>query len=62
MEQRIREQIETLKRQRAEFVQQAQLRIAAFDGAIHALEGLLKEDESDAGENEEAVTCACTRR
>ena len=52
MEQRIRERIETLKQQRAAFVAQAQVRIAAFDGAIQALEALLVEDESDAGEND----------
>ena len=53
MEQKIRKQIETMRQQRAAFVAQAQVRIAAFDGAITALEALLKEDEGDEGESEQ---------
>ncbi len=43
-EERIRARLAELKAQREQYLQQANLQIAALDGAIQALQGLLEPD------------------
>lgn len=57
MEERIRQRIEQLKAERDAFIAQANLQIAAYAGAIQALEQLLgsdslKQPDSGVGEGE----------
>lgn len=47
MEDKIKTQIETLKKQREDFVAQANNQVAALTGAIQALEALLADDSVD---------------
>ena len=51
-EARIRERIDALVKERDELVQQANLRLAALNGAIQALEEMLEPEETEAEASE----------